>query len=131
MSGMTSAGAGAVKKRMTAFSKDLFNKNWDSEDSEDDETDNPITSIAVLGNGYFLAASRLDRVIKMYKQLPFMGDVSSKVEYVREFSEHKSGVTDLRVLDSKGRFLSASMVSLMDVIMISHCLILFHHDVSN
>lgn len=63
-----------------------------------------ITSIAVLGDGHFLAASRHERRIKMYR----ISGVD--VELVKEFSGHSSGVTALVVMDRKGRFLSAGLV---------------------
>lgn len=68
-----------------------------------------ITSIAVLSDGYILTASRSERMIKMFQIVPSNAD--SKVEWVKEFRGHRSGVTALVVLDKKGRFLSAGTVS--------------------
>lgn len=68
-----------------------------------------ITSIAVLGDGHFLAASRTDNKIQMFKTVHRITDDngSSDVEFVRDFRGHSSGVTALAVLDKKGRFLTA------------------------
>jgi WD40 repeat protein len=67
-----------------------------------------ITSIAVLPDGiHFLAASRSDNVIKLYKQVPGNGDVSLDIELVKEFKGHTSRISALVTLDKKGRFLSA------------------------
>eukprot|EP00581_Thalassiosira_minuscula_P015800 CAMPEP_0183714526 /NCGR_PEP_ID=MMETSP0737-20130205/9015_1 /TAXON_ID=385413 /ORGANISM="Thalassiosira miniscula, Strain CCMP1093" /LENGTH=698 /DNA_ID=CAMNT_0025943461 /DNA_START=123 /DNA_END=2219 /DNA_ORIENTATION=+ len=62
----------------------------------------PITSIATLADGFFLTASIHAPVIKMYKTVD--GD---RVEFVKDFNGHKSGITALVILDKKGRFLSA------------------------
>mmetsp|Transcript_2689 Transcript_2689/g.4144 ORF Transcript_2689/g.4144 Transcript_2689/m.4144 type:complete len:334 (-) Transcript_2689:1158-2159(-) len=77
-----------------------------SSDASVSESARPaITSIATLGDGYFLAASRHENTIKMYKT------AGEKVEFVREFKGHKSGVTALCTLCKKGRFLSAGIGS--------------------
>lgn len=69
-----------------------------------EQKDPAITSIAVLSDGFFLTASRSgEKVIKMYKT------VRGKIEFVRDFSGHKSGISALATLDRKGRFLSAGM----------------------
>ena len=76
-----------------------------------EQKDPAITSIAVLNDGFFLTASRSgEKVIKMYKT------VRGKIEFVRDFSGHKSGISALATLDRKGRFLSAGMVSLIHAI---------------
>jgi len=77
-----------------------------SSDAAITESNRPaITSIAALGDGYFLAASRHENTIKMYKT------AGEKVEFVREFKGHTSGVTALCTLCKKGRFLSAGVSS--------------------
>lgn len=62
-----------------------------------------ITSLAALGDGFFLSASLSDNVISLHKT------VGEQVEFVREFKGHKSGITSVTVLDGKGRFLSAGI----------------------
>mmetsp|Transcript_14423 Transcript_14423/g.31344 ORF Transcript_14423/g.31344 Transcript_14423/m.31344 type:complete len:665 (+) Transcript_14423:298-2292(+) len=67
-------------------------------------TQSPVTSMAALSDGFFLTASVSGNLIKMYKTVR-----RGKVEFVRDFKGHKTGVTALVVLDRKGRFLSAGI----------------------
>ena len=75
-----------------------------------------ITSVTALGNnGYFLTASRHEEGIKMYKlgEKKYNDDIV--VEFVKKFEGHTSGVTDIVAFCSKGRFLSAGVVSTIDM----------------
>ena len=75
-----------------------------------DGSKNAVTSIVALGEGYFLTASRYDRVIKMWRVTDKASGSSSKphMEFIRDFNGHNTGVTCLTRIDNKGRFLSAS-----------------------
>jgi len=66
-----------------------------------------VTSLVVLGNGYFLTGSKSDRTIRMWKA---SSENEGKVvfNFVRDFVGHNTGVTALARVDKKGRFLSAS-----------------------
>lgn len=111
MSGLLrSASAGTISKVDISGMKRMFSLKRASsgEISPSPGAENPaITSIAVLGDGYFLTASRYDKSIKMFKHIPFEGDISSRFEFVKEFTGHGRGTTALVTLDEKGRFLSA------------------------
>eukprot|EP00578_Thalassiosira_sp_NH16_P009915 CAMPEP_0181117622 /NCGR_PEP_ID=MMETSP1071-20121207/22629_1 /TAXON_ID=35127 /ORGANISM="Thalassiosira sp., Strain NH16" /LENGTH=777 /DNA_ID=CAMNT_0023202039 /DNA_START=111 /DNA_END=2444 /DNA_ORIENTATION=+ len=65
-----------------------------------------ITTIAILGDRCFLAASRANKGIRMFKTVTD-DNGSSDIELVRDCEGHSLGVTTLVVLDKKGRFLSA------------------------
>ena len=84
-----------------------------------------ISSIVALGDGYFLTASKCDRVIKMWRATssccssknvnhayniedPNNGSSRDTIEFVRNFVGHATGITCLAKVDDKGRFLSAS-----------------------
>jgi hypothetical protein len=77
---------------------------------------NAVTSIISLGqtgDGYFLTASKFDRVIKMWKAADKSLNVDGSnavpdIKFVRDFVGHTTGVTSLTRVDDKGRFLSAS-----------------------
>lgn len=71
-----------------------------------DDMKDAISSIVVLGDGYILTASKVDRVIKMWRVENVDGNTT--VEFVRDFTGHKVGVTCLAKVDHKGRFLSTS-----------------------
>ena len=98
-------------KKMTMFGDVLKNSLTSSTSDNSDRSSvrsEMVTSISVLGNGYYLTASRQSKTIKMFRTEGMMG---SRIDFVREFVGHKSGVADIAVLDDKGRFLSAGMVS--------------------
>ena len=101
---------------------------------------NAITSLAPLGDGYFLTASQSNCIIKMWKSKAGMGvqfkenvvdtkrslnrsnssrgglrkkNLNPKVDFVCDFEGHSSsGIMDLKVLDKKGRFLSVGEFAL-------------------
>jgi len=68
------------------------------------DTKDAVTSIVALGEGYFLTASKSDRVIKMWK----LEDASGKLQFIRDFVGHSTAITCLAKVDAKGRFMSAS-----------------------
>ena len=82
-----------------------------------------VTSLAALaGGGHFLAARREGGpreggaregggVVRLRRLLGDDAEDGTTTEVVREFKGHTAGVTNLAVLDEKGRFLSAGMVS--------------------
>merc|ERR1712238_531392 len=61
-----------------------------------------VTSMVALEAGYFLTASKCDRVIKMWR------GTEAAIDFVRDFVGHRTGITCLARVDEKGRFLSAS-----------------------
>lgn len=84
-----------------------------TEDSRDVISKDSVTSILTLGEGYFLTASKYDRVIKMWRATdtivaPTGLTTKTHIEFIREFVGHNTGVTCLTRVDIKGRFLSAS-----------------------
>lgn len=88
-----------------------------SDDSnEQEKPHNAVTSITSLGetgDGFFLTASKYDRAIKMWRASdkslePDGSNAKPEITFVRNFMGHKTGVTSLASVDSKGRFLSAS-----------------------
>jgi hypothetical protein len=72
------------------------------------DPDPAVTSLAALPGGYVLAACR--QQVPPTVQLHQLTEEGTMLR--REFKGHASGVTDLVVLDRKGRFLSAGMVRL-------------------
>ena len=88
-----------------------------SDDSnEQEKSHNAVTSIISLGeikDGFFLTASKYDRAIKMWRASdkslePDGSNAKPEITFVRDFVGHKTGVTTLARVCSKGRFLSAS-----------------------
>lgn len=67
-----------------------------------------VSSIAMLGDGYFLTAAVADLNIKMWRLTIDESDGSSSIAFIRDFSGSKTGVTCLTKVDRKGRFLSGS-----------------------
>jgi len=68
-----------------------------------------VSSIVMLGDGYFLTAAVADRNIKMWKIANGESDESSSsITFVRDFSGCPTGITCLTKVDRKGRFLSGS-----------------------
>ena len=83
------------------------------------EQKNAITLLAPLGDGYFLTASQSNCIIKMWKSSSeddselSQKNQNPKVDFVCDFEGHSSsGIMDLKVLDKKGRFLSAGEFAL-------------------
>jgi WD40 repeat protein len=69
-----------------------------------------VSSIVMLGDGYFLTAAVADRNIKMWK---LTNDEKSdgsatSITFIRNFSGCATGITCLTKVDKKGRFLSGS-----------------------
>lgn len=79
----------------------------------------PITSIAILENGLFVTASKLEKYIKLWRVLEEKSeeycdvahntDGRNKIEFICDFKGHVSGITTMVKLDKRGRFLSASV----------------------
>ena len=104
--------------RLKSDSSDVTVSSFDSENSFSLDGRDTVTSITTLGNGYFLTASKYDRVIKMWKIASNDKDgldaaASSRdggeksIVFVRDFIGHCTGITCLAKVDDKGRFLSA------------------------
>jgi len=88
----------------TSTSSSFSSQDSDLQKSSSKEA---VTSIVMLGDGYFLTAAVSDRNIKMWKLADGESDgSSSSVTFVRDFSGCPTGNTCLAKVDRKGRFLS-------------------------
>lgn len=95
------------KKRSTLASSSSTSSSLLSQDQ--DSSIEAVSSIVMLGDGFFLTAAASDRNIKMWKLTDGESDgSSSSITFVRDFSGCPTGNTCLAKVDHKGRFLSGS-----------------------
>lgn len=99
------------------------NETINSPAPREEQPSKPITTIAVLENGFFLTASKSDKYIQLWKVvLSPQGeengqmeehaesiDENDKIEFICKFKGHSSGVTQIVKLDTRGRFLTSSL----------------------
>ena len=100
-----------LKKGSTIASSILTTSTLLSQDSDESKGNlrEGVSSIVMLGDGFFLTAAVADRNIKMWKLTESEGDGSSpSISFVRDFSGCPTGITCLTKVDHKGRFLSGS-----------------------
>jgi WD40 repeat protein len=109
-SGVSFGGIGLLKKGSTFLTSKT--SSMSSEDSHQESAKKSlkesVSSIAMLGDGYFLTAAVADLNIKMWRLTRDDTDGRASVTFIRNFSGCKTGVTSLTKVDRKGRFLSGS-----------------------
>lgn len=109
-SGISFGGIGLLKKGSTFLTTKT--SSMSSEDSHQESAKKSlkesVSSIAMLGDGYFLTAAVADLNIKMWRLTRDDTNGKSSVTFIRNFSGCKTGVTSLTKVDRKGRFLSGS-----------------------
>jgi len=112
--------------------KTNFTNSQKEDSSSQIHSREPITSIAILDNGLFVTASKSHKYIKLWKireeevVSPTQGKDDSEaqqdaeennniderneiIEFICEFKAHVSGLTTMVKLDTRGRFLTASL----------------------
>jgi len=103
---------GMLKKR-SAFASSILTASSSLSSQDGDESKGnsreAVSSIVMLGGGFFLTAAVADRNIKMWRVTKSESDGSSpSITFVRDFSGCPTGITCLTKVDRKGRFLSGS-----------------------
>ncbi len=100
-----------LKKKSSLASSTSTSSSLSSQDSDlrKESSKEAVSSIVVLGDGFFLTAAAADRNIKMWKLADDKsGGNSSLITFIRDFSGCPTGNTCLAKVDRKGRFLSGS-----------------------
>ncbi len=94
-SGISLGGIGLLKKGSTFLSTKTSSMSSDDshQESAKKSLKESVSSIAMLGDGYFLTAAVADLNIKMWRLTRDDTDGSSSITFIRNFSGCKTGVT--------------------------------------